>query len=218
MGRIVVAKRLIYSQFHANTFYPKRRSNMEQKYKSFGLSVITVSDSEISFEEKKGQSGKVSISDLQRFEVTMGTFTEYGVLTLEANGEEFKIHFVSNYNKDLKKMQEQLGFQNINEPETVKKGKEKKPRKSIAEMEAEMPESWKEKQAEKARVEQMKKDKIPFCPKCHSTSITYQDKKLSVGRAIVGGAVAGSTGAILGGISSKKGNLKCLNCGHTWKI
>ena len=44
---------------------------MEQKYKSFGLSVITVSDSEISFEEKKGQSGKVSISDLQRFEVTM---------------------------------------------------------------------------------------------------------------------------------------------------
>ena len=36
-------------------------------------------------------------------------------MTLEANGEEFKIHFVSNYNKDLKKMQEQLGFQNVKE-------------------------------------------------------------------------------------------------------
>mgnify|MGYP000980715512 CR=1 FL=1 len=191
---------------------------MEKKYKSYGVSVITVNDLEISFEEKKGRTGKINISDLKRLEVTMGTFTEYGVLTLEANDEEFKIHFVSTYNKDLKKMQEELGFQNINEPETVKKEKEKKPRKSIAEIEAEMPEWWKEKQAEKARVEQMKKDKIPFCPKCHSTSITYQDKKLSIGRAIVGRAIAGGVGALLGGSSSKNGKLKCLNCGHTWKI
>lgn len=191
---------------------------MEQKYKSIGLSIITVDDSEISFEEKKGLSGKVKISDLERFEVTMGTFTEYGVLTLEANSKEVKIHFLSNYNKDMKKLQERLGFQNINEPETVKKEKEEKPRKTIAEMEAEMPESWKAKQAEKARVEQLKKDKIPFCPKCHSTSVTYRDKKLSVGRAVVGGAIAGGAGAVLGGLTSKKGKMKCLNCGHEWKI
>lgn len=191
---------------------------MEQKYRSVGLSTITVDDSEIAFEEKKGSSGKIRISDLERFEVTMGTFAEYGVLTLEANSEEIKIHFVSNYNKDMKKLQERLGFQNINEPETVKKEKEKKPRKTIAEMEAEMPESWKAKQAEKARVDQLKKDKIPFCPKCHSTSITYQDKKLSIGRAVVGGAIAGGAGAVLGGLTSKKGKIKCLNCGHEWKI
>lgn len=191
---------------------------MEQKYKSIGLSIITVDDSEISFEEKKGSSGKIKISDLERFEVTMGTFTEYGVLTLEANSKEVKIHFLSNYNKDMKKLQERLGFQNINEPETVKKEKEKQPRKTIAEMEAEMPESWKAKQAEKARVEQLKKDKIPFCPKCHSTSVTYRDKKLSVGRAVVGGAIAGGAGAVLGGLTSKKGKMKCLNCGHEWKI
>lgn len=191
---------------------------MEQKYKSIGLSIITIDDSEISFEEKKELSGKVKISDLERFEVTMGTFTEYGVLTLEANSEEVKIHFLSNYNKDMKKLQERLGFQNINEPETVKKEKEKKPRKTIAEMETEMPESWKAKQAEKARVEQLKKDKIPFCPKCHSASVTYRDKKLSVGRAVVGGAIAGGAGAVLGGLTSKKGKMKCLNCGHEWKI
>lgn len=191
---------------------------MEQKYKSIGLSIITVDDLEISFEEKKGSSGKIKISDLERFEVTMGTFTEYGVLTLEANSKEVKIHFLSNYNKDMKKLQERLGFQNINEPETVKKEKEKQPRKTIAEMEAEMPESWKAKQAEKARVEQLKKDKIPFCPKCHSTSVTYRDKKLSVGRAVVGGAIAGGAGAVLGGLTSKKGKMKCLNCGHEWKI
>lgn len=75
-----------------------------------------------------------------------------------------------------------------------------------------------EKQMENERIEQLKKDKIPFCPKCHSTSLTYVDKKLSIGRAIVGGAIIGQTGALLGGLSSKKGKVKCLNCGNTWKI
>lgn len=56
------------------------------------------------------------------------------------------------------------------------------------------------------------------CPKCHSTSISYDTKKLSFGRALVGDALAGPTGAILGGLSSKKGYAVCLNCGKRWKI
>lgn len=56
------------------------------------------------------------------------------------------------------------------------------------------------------------------CPKCHSTSISYDTKKVSVGRAIVGNAVAGPTGAIIGGLSSNKGYAVCLNCGKRWKI
>lgn len=56
------------------------------------------------------------------------------------------------------------------------------------------------------------------CPKCHSTSISYDSKKVSVGRAIVGNAVAGPTGAIIGGLSGKKGYAVCLNCGKRWKI
>lgn len=60
--------------------------------------------------------------------------------------------------------------------------------------------------------------KIAKCPKCHSTSIAYDTKKLSVGRAIVGNAVAGAPGAVLGGLSSNKGYAVCLNCGKRWKV
>lgn len=74
------------------------------------------------------------------------------------------------------------------------------------------------------RVQQLKKDRIPYCPKCYSTSLTYVTKKFSLGRTIVGGAIgtlinpiAGGAGAVLGGLSSSKGKVKCLNCGHTWR-
>lgn len=75
-----------------------------------------------------------------------------------------------------------------------------------------------EKQYEKERLEQLKRDKIPYCPKCHSTSLTYQNKKLSIGRAVTGGVLLGDVGAVVGGLSSKKGYVKCLNCGHKWKL
>lgn len=88
-----------------------------------------------------------------------------------------------------------------------------------------------EKQYQKERLEQLKRDHVPFCPKCQSTNLTYLDKrkKLSLGRAVVGGAIGGAltgglgaaAGATIGGLSSdkiKKGKVKCLNCGHTWKL
>lgn len=53
---------------------------------------------------------------------------------------------------------------------------------------------------------------------CKGTSLTYQNKKLSVGRAITGKILFGEEGAILGGLSSKKGYVKCLKCGHHWKL
>lgn len=61
------------------------------------------------------------------------------------------------------------------------------------------------------------KNSVVHCPKCHSTSISYQSK-VSVGRAAVGGAIAGPTGAILGGLTGKKGYAVCLKCGKRWKI
>lgn len=64
----------------------------------------------------------------------------------------------------------------------------------------------------------LSKDKTVRCPKCGSTSISYTDKKLSLGRAVVGDAVAGPAGAVLGGLSSKKGYAVCLKCGKQWKI
>lgn len=56
------------------------------------------------------------------------------------------------------------------------------------------------------------------CPRCRSTSITYQNKRLSVGRAIAGDVIAGPTGAVLGGLSSKNGYAVCLKCGKRWKV
>lgn len=62
------------------------------------------------------------------------------------------------------------------------------------------------------------KNKVARCPKCKSTSIQYTNKKLSLGRAIVGDVVAGPASAVLGGLSSKKGYAVCLNCGKRWKV
>lgn len=75
-----------------------------------------------------------------------------------------------------------------------------------------------EKQYQEERLKQLKRDSIPYCPKCQSASLTYQNKKLSVGRAVTGDVLFGKEGAILGGLSSKKGEVKCLNCGHKWKL
>lgn len=60
--------------------------------------------------------------------------------------------------------------------------------------------------------------KVAKCPRCRSTSISYDTKKLSIGRALVGDTIAGAPGAVLGGLSSKKGYAVCLNCGKRWKL
>lgn len=70
----------------------------------------------------------------------------------------------------------------------------------------------------KEKVKENKSNGIACCPKCGSTSISYSTKKLSIGRALLGGATLGATGAIIGGLSSKQGIVKCLNCGYSWKI
>lgn len=70
---------------------------------------------------------------------------------------------------------------------------------------------------DKERITDLKKQGIPYCPKCHSTSLTTTNKKLSVGRALVGGALIGGTGAVLGGLTSKKVELLCMNCGYKFK-
>lgn len=61
-------------------------------------------------------------------------------------------------------------------------------------------------------------NKTPHCPKCRSTQITYGGNRISLSRAVVGGAVAGPAGATLGGLTGKKGYAVCLNCGKRWKI
>lgn len=74
------------------------------------------------------------------------------------------------------------------------------------------------KQYKKDRLKQLKRYHVPYCPKFKSTSLTYQNKKLSVGRAVVGDFVMGPVRAAVGGITNKKGYARCLNCGHKWKL
>ncbi|WP_052233093.1 hypothetical protein [Terrisporobacter othiniensis] len=78
---------------------------------------------------------------------------------------------------------------------------------------------------EKERIKNLKKEKIPYCPKCKSTQLTNTNKKLSAGRAVGGAAllsvlnpVAGIAGGVVGAVTSKKRYNVCMNCGHKWKV
>lgn len=69
-----------------------------------------------------------------------------------------------------------------------------------------------------------KKAGIVSCPKCGSQSITTTNKKISVGKGIVGasvGAMINPVGTVVGGAvgatHSKKIYNVCMNCGHKWK-
>lgn len=61
------------------------------------------------------------------------------------------------------------------------------------------------------------KDKTARCPRCRSTSISYGQKP-SIGGAAVGYGLAGGAGAVVGGMTGKKGYAVCLKCGKRWKI
>lgn len=74
------------------------------------------------------------------------------------------------------------------------------------------------KKAKKELIKENKSKGIACCPKCGSTSITTTDKKLSITRGIVGGAILGPIGAGVGALTSKKIYCVCLTCGHRWKI
>lgn len=55
------------------------------------------------------------------------------------------------------------------------------------------------------------------CPKCHSTSLSANQKGFGAGKAAVGFLVAGPLGLAAGGIGSGKVIITCLNCGHKFK-
>lgn len=59
-----------------------------------------------------------------------------------------------------------------------------------------------EKKQEKERLKQLKKDHIPFCPKCKSTSIHAEKRGWKLTTGFIG---------------SSKIIITCLNCGHKWK-
>lgn len=79
-----------------------------------------------------------------------------------------------------------------------------------------------EKQEFNDRIKQMKKGGISYCPKCKGASIQYVErrKRLSLTRGIIGAVLISPLAGAVGAVTSKKykGFVKCLNCGHKWKM
>ena len=72
-----------------------------------------------------------------------------------------------------------------------------------------------ESQEEMQRIDQFDKDGIPYCPKCHSTSLSANKKGFGIGKAVIGVAlVSNPIGLIGGNINAKKVRVTCLKCGH----
>lgn len=69
-----------------------------------------------------------------------------------------------------------------------------------------------------AEARRMNRKNPTICPKCGSSNTAFLGKKggVSVGRAIVGGAVFGVAGAAVGAATGKKKEMICRDCGHRW--
>lgn len=71
--------------------------------------------------------------------------------------------------------------------------------------------------AEAEKIQSYRNEGVPYCPKCHSTSLTANKKGFGVGKAATGAFLAGPYGVLAGGLGSGKITITCLNCGHKFK-
>ncbi len=69
----------------------------------------------------------------------------------------------------------------------------------------------------KDKIKRMDKEGVVYCPKCYSTNISANKKGVGIGKAAVGGIVAGPVGLLAGGIGKNKIEVTCLKCGNKWK-
>ncbi|MFR5644247.1 hypothetical protein [Clostridium paraputrificum] len=192
--------------------------------KSVGKKVI-VSANEIIIKKTIGKDIEIPLKNVNDISYTEGMSNKAGFLYIyfingneEVKKEEIPFNYV--YNDIVEEVVRGI-LNHLKNPDEVlvieqkeKVGLFKQVNKEAKKQSIEKAEQKKE---EKERLLKLQKEGIPYCPKCHSTSLTTTNKKLSVGRAAVGGALLGGTGAILGGLTSKKVELLCMNCGHKFK-
>ena len=192
--------------------------------KSVGKKVI-VNTNGITINKTIGKDLEISLNSISDISYTEGSSNKAGILHINffnSNGETKKEDIVFNYvyNDIVEEVVRGIlnYLQNPDEPLVINQ-KEKvgffKQFNIDAKKQA-LTKAEKEKE-EKERLLKLQKEGTPYCPKCKSTSLTTTNKKLSVGRAVVGGALLGGTGAVLGGLTSKKVELLCMNCGHKFK-
>lgn len=192
--------------------------------KSVGKKVI-VSANEIIIKKTIGKDIEIPLKNVNDISYTEGMSNKAGFLYIyfingneEVKKEEIPFNYVYNdiveevvrgILNHLKNPDEALVIEQKEKVGLFKQVNKEAKKQSIEKAE--------QKKEEKERLLKLQKEGIPYCPKCHSTSLTTTNKKLSVGRAAVGGALLGGTGAILGGLTSKKVELLCINCGHKFK-
>jgi len=86
------------------------------------------------------------------------------------------------------------------------------------EMLKEAKENAKNKEKEKVQKRaELNKQRIPYCPRCLSTSITANKKGYGLGKGVAGVIIAGPVGLLAGGIGRNKVQCTCLKCGYKFK-
>ena len=59
-------------------------------------------------------------------------------------------------------------------------------------------------------------DDVLRCPKCNSTQLTSNKKGFGLGKAAIGGIIAGPIGLLGGFTGNQKVRITCLKCGYYW--
>lgn len=186
---------------------------------------ISISDKNIIISKTIGKNLEILLEDITYIDYEEGNIKWNGSIRIEwfSEGKSLSEKIMFRYlNNDIVK-EFVNGVKNyLNNPNESLKINEKEKIGIFQQLNKESKEQMEGKAREKAKVKEktdnLKAQGIPYCPKCYSTSLTTADKKLSIGRAAVGGALLGGTGAILGGLTSKKVELLCMNCGHRFKL
>lgn len=73
-------------------------------------------------------------------------------------------------------------------------------------------------QKKQLKLQRKQYNSIAKCPKCGSTSLSGHKKGFGIGKAVIGGAVAGPMGLVAGNIGSGKVKVTCLSCGKQFKL
>lgn len=68
-------------------------------------------------------------------------------------------------------------------------------------------------QNKQLEIQKKQSDAMARCPRCGSTSLSGNKKGFGIGKAVIGGAIAGPIGLVAGNLGAKKVQVTCLKCG-----